>query len=88
MARDCILLVDKRGGALNAGPLFTEFKKTIELALQQAEKDNGFIYHLRVPDASSLAPVEKAVVAKSTAISNPLCSSFTGKHCHQQSTVH
>jgi programmed cell death 6-interacting protein len=71
-------LVEKRGGIANAGSLYAEFQKTIESTQQQAEKDNNFIYHLRVPDASTLSPVEKAVVAKATPLSSPLNSTFTG----------
>ena len=78
MARECVSLVEKRGGSATAGPLYVEFQKTIESALQQAEKDNGFIYHIRVPDASSLSPIDKAIVAKSTPMANPLSSNFTG----------
>ena len=79
-------LVEKRGGAAAVGSIFTDFQKTIESALQKAEKDNGFIYHLRVPEASSLAPVEKAVVAKATPVNSPLYVNFTGWYinyfCH------
>jgi programmed cell death 6-interacting protein len=73
-----MVLVEKRGGAASAGSLYAEFQKIIQPALQQAEKDNDFIYHLRVPDASKLPAVEKAVVAKATPLSSPLNSSFTG----------
>ena len=72
-------LVDKRGGVGAVGPIFTEFQKTIESSLQQAEKDNGFIYHLRVPDPASLPAVEKAVVAKPTPLGDQLYVNFTGR---------
>jgi hypothetical protein len=74
-----MLLVEKRGGTASAGSLFAEFQKTIQTTLQQAEKDNDFIYHLRIPDASTLPAVEKAVVAKATPMNNPLNPNFSGR---------
>ena len=56
-----------------------QFKK-IYRALEDAEKDNNFIYHAKIPELSSLATIGKAVVAKSTPFTNSLCSSgFNGK---------
>lgn len=38
---------------------FADYVNKAQRLLAQAKKDNDFIYHERVPEASSLAPVEK-----------------------------
>jgi len=37
------------------------------------------VYHVRVPDASSLGPIDKAVVAKPSPVNSPMSGSFTGE---------
>jgi len=72
------------GGRITAalksgGSVFAEYHKSIMTDLQQAEKENGLIYHVRVPEASTLGPIDKAVVAKQVAVSCPMSSNFTGE---------
>lgn len=43
-----------------------DWLKKTEKAVAVARKDNDFIYHERIPDAKSLEPVGKALVAKAT----------------------
>jgi programmed cell death 6-interacting protein len=47
-------------------------------ALAEAQKDNDFIYHERVPDVKNLDPVGKAPLAKTLAIPERLGASFKG----------
>ena len=73
------------GGRINAalkssgGSVFAEYYKSIMTDLQQAEKENGLIYHARVPEVTTLGPIDKAVVAKPVPVTSPMCSSFTGE---------
>jgi len=58
---------------------FAEYQKSITSDLQQAEKENGMVYHVRVPEASTLGPIDKAVVAKPVPVSSPMCTNFAGE---------
>jgi len=58
---------------------FTEYQKTIMADLEHADKENGIVYHVRVPEASTLGAIDKAVVAKSVTVSSPMSSNFTGE---------
>jgi len=58
---------------------FAENQKSIASDLQQAEKENGMIYHVHVPQASTLGPIDKAVVAKPVPVSGPMSTSSTGE---------
>jgi len=60
------------------GFLFTDLQKRLLKALQDAEKDNNFIYHAKIPEVSSLTAISKATVARSTPLSSPLSSQFKG----------
>lgn len=55
----------ERGGSGDLLKCKDWMRKTDQL-LADAKKDNDFIYHERVPDSKSLAPVGKATVAKPT----------------------
>ncbi|BES95190.1 unnamed protein product [Nesidiocoris tenuis] len=44
--------------------LFADYLTKIEKALAEAIKDNDFIYHDRVPDPKSLAPIQRAPLVK------------------------
>lgn len=55
----------ERGGNADLCKCRDWLRKT-EKALAEAKKDNDFIYHERIPETKSLAPVGKAVVAKPT----------------------
>jgi len=75
VARDRIAAAEKVAG----GFPFAEYQKAILSDLQQADKENGMVYHVRVPDASSLGPIDKAVVAKPSPVNSPMSGSFTGE---------
>jgi len=47
-----------------------------QAALAAAQKDNDFIYHERVPDSSSLPPMEKALLVKATPVEGPFSPRF------------
>jgi len=82
VARDRIAAAQKASSGGGGFP-FAEFQKCIATDVQRAEKENGLVYHVRVPDAPSLPDVEKAVVAKPVAPSGPMSSSFTGQSINQ-----
>ncbi|CAL4062254.1 unnamed protein product [Meganyctiphanes norvegica] len=63
-----------RSGDMTA---FADSLGRAERALQDAEKDNNFIYHERIPDVKSLPIINKAAVAKSTPMPERFSSSFT-----------
>lgn len=46
--------------------------------LEEAKKDNDFIYHERIPDVKHLEPISKAVIAKSILLPSKLSSKFKG----------
>lgn len=58
---------ESRGGVLYPSA-FKEYLKRATRAFEEARKDNEFIYHARIPDYNSLAPIGKAVLAKATPI--------------------
>ena len=59
--------------------IFEDYFKRIYRALEEAEKDNNFIYHAKIPEQSALPAVGKAVVAKSTPFNaGNMSSGFTG----------
>lgn len=65
--------------------VYQSYQKTVIEAFQKAEKDNNFVYHAKVPEASTLAVIEKAAIAKPTPVSNPMSQNFKGKqqNCKQ-----
>lgn len=75
-SKDLLLAAETRGGATF---VFQDIQKKVVRALQEAEKDNNFIYHAKIPELTSLASIGKAAVAKSTPLSGNLSSSFKGK---------
>lgn len=48
------------------------------MEIEEAKKDNEFIYHERIPDIKLLTPVPKASVAKITPFPGKLSSKFKG----------
>jgi len=72
-AKELMSAAESRGGATF---LFGDIQKRIVRALQDAEKDNDFIYHARVPEVTSLTQITKAVVAKSTPLTTPMYPQF------------
>jgi programmed cell death 6-interacting protein len=43
---------------------FADYVNKATRTLQQAKKDNDFIYHERVPEVSSLSPIDKVASAR------------------------
>lgn len=46
--------------------------------LNEAKKDNDFIYHERIPDVKNLEPIPKALIAKPTPLPSKLLDNFKG----------
>jgi len=74
-AKDLMSAAESHSGSAFS---FGDVQKRLVRALQDAEKDNDFIYHARIPEISSLTAIAKAVVAKSTPVSSPMSSQFKG----------
>ena len=58
--------------------IFDDYFKRIYRALEEAEKDNNFIYHAKIPDLGNLSSIGKAVVAKPTPYTEKQSANFTG----------
>lgn len=56
---------------------FKTWEGRIKREATQLKKDNDFIYHDRMPDIDSLAPIGRAALAKSLPLSKPASSKFT-----------
>ncbi|XP_065157108.1 programmed cell death 6-interacting protein-like, partial [Atheta coriaria] len=56
--------------------LFPELAHKVQRNLTEARKDNDFIYHERIPDIKSLAPIGKAALAKMIAPAYPMSQNF------------
>ena len=68
------------------GPLFmyhTQYK-LIHKALEDAVKDNDFIYHAKIPDVNTLPAIGKASVAKPLPLTDPMSKNFKGKSVFHQ----
>lgn len=72
-SKDLLTAAESRGSQTFA---FKDVQKIVLRALQDAEKDNNFIYHAKIPELTSLSSIGKAAVAKSTPPSRPLSSNF------------
>ncbi|KAK2160065.1 hypothetical protein LSH36_141g09036 [Paralvinella palmiformis] len=72
-AKELITAAEQRGGSHF---LFQDQSKKIIKALTDANKDNDFIYHARIPDISSLPAIEKTVVAKILKPNVPMSANF------------
>ncbi|PSN46080.1 Programmed cell death 6-interacting protein [Blattella germanica] len=55
---------------------FQDFANKAQRNLTEAKKDNDFIYHERIPDAKSLPPVGKAMLAKALPLPERLSQNF------------
>ncbi|KAG7172531.1 programmed cell death 6-interacting protein-like [Homarus americanus] len=68
-----------KGAQTRSGEIsfFEDHLGRAQRALEEAVKDNDFIYHERIPDIKSLPGIGKAPVAKPTAIPEKFCSNFT-----------
>lgn len=59
--------------------IFPDLMNKCQRNLNEAKKDNDFIYHDRIPDLNSLPPIGKAQPAKVLQLSHPLSQNFKGK---------
>lgn len=69
------MVTDEKRGSEHA---FKDWQKKVKQALDQANKDNDFIYHARIPDLNSLAPIGKASPAKLLPVASPMSANFKG----------
>ena len=60
---ECLKGAESRG-TLNFNQIFREHLNKANILLEEAKKDNDFIYHAKVPDYKSLASIGKAALAK------------------------
>lgn len=58
--------------------LFQEFANKAQRNLNEAKKDNDFIYHERIPDVKALELVGKAQLAKVLPLTHPISQNFKG----------
>lgn len=58
--------------------LFQDLMNRCQRNLNEAKKDNDFIYHDRIPDLNSLQAIGKAQPAKILQLTHPLSTNFKG----------
>lgn len=58
---------------------FRDDAKKIARIYEETKKDNDFIYHARVPEVKSLAPIGKAVLAKPLPVPDKFSASGQGE---------
>lgn len=58
--------------------IYPDLMNKTQRNLNEAKKDNDFIYHDRIPDLNSLAPIGKAQPAKILQLTHPLSQNFKG----------
>ena len=58
---------------------FQDYANKAQRNLNEAKKDNDFIYHEKIPDVKSLPSVGKAMLAKSLPVPERLSQNFRGK---------
>ncbi|XP_064594708.1 programmed cell death 6-interacting protein-like isoform X2 [Liolophura sinensis] len=73
-AKELMQAAQNRGG--NTFCFKTDIAR-IERCLEDAVKDNNFIYHDKIPDVKSLNPVGKAPVAKALPLNSTMSERFT-----------
>lgn len=56
--------------------LFSDIQNKAERNLNEAKKDNDFIYHERIPDIKLVEPIGKAQVAKLIPLTHPMSHNF------------
>lgn len=66
-ALECLKGAESRG-ALNFTQIFRDHLNKANNALEEAKKDNDFIYHAKIPEYKTLASIGKAQLAKATNI--------------------
>lgn len=57
---------------------YNEFLNKALQELNEAKKDNDFIYHERIPDVKHLEPIPKVAIAKPTPVPSKLSAKFKG----------
>lgn len=57
---------------------YQDYFNRAQKALTEAQKDNDFIYHERVPDVKNLEPIPKTAFVKVTPIPERLSTNFKG----------
>lgn len=62
----------------NRPAFFQEYIVKAERALSEANKDNDFIYHERIPDPKTLSPIPKAALAKPIPLPLHMSANFKG----------
>ncbi|XP_054162646.1 programmed cell death 6-interacting protein-like [Oppia nitens] len=68
-AIECFKGAESRGGVpLNA--IFRDYLNKCNIALEEAKKDNDFIYHAKIPDYKSLQTIGRAQLAKPAVLPN------------------
>ena len=60
--------------------LYQDYFNRAQKALNEAQKDNDFIYHERIPDVKTLEPIPKTAFVKVTPIPERLSTSFKGNN--------
>lgn len=68
----------KSGQQQSAKNLFQDYLIKAQRALVEAQKDNDFIYHERIPDLKALNPIPRATIAKPTPMPHHLSTNFQG----------
>ena len=73
---ELLKVADQRGGR--------DFQVKTQMALvtaayEKTKKDNDFVYYERVPEYKTLAPIERAAIAKPTPAKFPISEDFKGK---------
>jgi programmed cell death 6-interacting protein len=58
---------------------FQDYTNKAQRNLNEAKKDNDFIYHERIPDVKTLPSVGKAMLVKSMPVPERLSLNFKGK---------
>lgn len=66
----------QRSGKSN---IYENFYNKAERTLAEAQKDNDFIYHERIPDINNVEPIGKAQIAKVLSPSHPMSQNFRGE---------
>lgn len=72
-SKELMMTSEMRSGAQF---IFHDLQKKVLRALADATKDNDLIYHAKIPEWSSLQPIDKAVIAKATPFAPPLSKQF------------
>lgn len=67
--------VDRSG---KQDPNVKTYSGLFQQAYEKAKKENDYVYHERIPDYKTLAPIERAALAKPITFKFPLSEDFRG----------